>query len=71
MEVKYLLPTSPRAKLHSAIDLLSNNEVDSTTFLLLAAIAQSIIFSEECHIKFLDISFEAALEIYGSAEKPR
>lgn len=66
-EITYFLPpypTSPRAKLLSAIEFLSNEGADQTTFLLLAAIAQSIMLSEECHIKFINIGFEAALDIY-------
>ena len=69
-KITYFLPpypTSPRATLLSAIEFLSNEGVDETTFLLLAAIAQSIIWSEECHIKFLDIGFKAALEIYDAS----
>ena len=69
-KITYFLPpypTSPKATLLSAIELLSNEGVDETTFLLLAAIAQSIIWSEECHIKFIDIGFEAAIEIYDTS----
>lgn len=60
-------PTSPKAKLLSAIELLSDRGVDDTTFLLLAAMAQSIIWSEECHIQFLDTGFKAAIELYDSS----
>jgi len=69
-EDRYFLPpylTSPKAKLLSAIELLSAHDVDDTVFLLLGAIAQSILWSEESNKRFIDLGFLAAIEIYDSA----
>jgi|GEM_PF-5872560 len=67
---RYSLPaylTSPKARLLSVIDLLSAHDVDDTVFLLLGAIAQSILWSEESNKLFIDLGFSAAIEIYDSA----
>ena len=67
---RYSLPpylTSPKAKLLSQIEFLSAHNVDDTVFLLLAAIAQSILWSEECEERFLDTGFKAAIELYDEA----
>lgn len=70
----YSLPpylTTPKARLLSAIDLLSAHDVDDTVFLLLTAMAQSIAWSEEYHERFLKIGFVAAIELYDAAAQNR
>lgn len=69
-KITYFLPpypTSPKAKLLSAIEFLEAEGVDSTTFLLLAKIAESTLWSEECYLRFLDTGFKAAIELYDTA----
>lgn len=67
--ISYFLPpfpTSGRAKLQSAIEyLLSEDGIGEEELKLLAAIAESIIWSEECHHAFIKTGFEAALELYN------
>ncbi len=66
----YSLPpylTTPKARLLSTIDLLSADDVDDTVFLLLAAIAQSVVWSEKSYEKFCKLGFDVALEIYDTA----
>lgn len=57
-------PTSPKAKLLSAIEYLESEECGGEILLLLAAIAESTIWSEECYQRFIDVGMKAALELY-------
>lgn len=69
-KITYFLPpypTSPLAKLLSAIELLEAEGCGNTTLLLLAAIAESTLWSDECYKRFLDTGFKAAIELYDAA----
>jgi hypothetical protein len=69
--ISYFLPpfpTSGRAKLSCAIEyLLSEDGIGEEELKLLAAIAESIIWSEECHRAFIKTGFDAALELYDQS----
>lgn len=65
--ISYFLPpypTSPKAKLLSAIEYLESEECGGEILLLLAAIAESTVWSEECYQRFIDVGMKAALELY-------
>lgn len=69
-QISYFLPpypTSPKAKLLAAIANLESEECGAETLLLLAAIAESIIWSEKCYQRFLDVGLQAALELYDTS----
>lgn len=69
-KITYFLPpypTSPLAKLLSAIELLEASGCGDTTLLLLAAIAESTLWSDECYERFLDTGYKAAIELYDAA----
>ena len=65
--ISYFLPpypTSTKAKLLSAIEYLESEECGGEILLLLAAIAESTHWSEECYQRFIDVGMKAALELY-------
>ncbi|MBD2181036.1 hypothetical protein H6S82_03575 [Planktothrix sp. FACHB-1355] len=65
--ISYFLPpypTSPKAKLLSAIEYLESEECGGEILLLLAAIAESTVWSQECYERFIDVGMKAALELY-------
>ena len=66
-QISYFLPpypTSPKAKLLSAIEYLESAECGGEILLLLAAIAESTVWSQECYERFIDVGMKAALELY-------
>ncbi len=67
-------PTSKRAKmldavakLEASVLFLVSNNYDPEIILLLAELAASTLWSEECRKKVVDIGMQAALELYDNA----
>lgn len=60
-------PTSPKAKLMAAIEYLESEDCGDEILLLLAAIVESTVWSEECYQRFLDVGMKAALELYDAS----